>query len=176
MSASKSDRCRDNQGRGGCIAVAVAVAVAHRVPELKCQHLNRAAPQSKAATGRKRLSFLCSFVVSSLQRRRGGIGRRAGLKIQYPQGCEGSSPFAGTPCRTVFYEGKLIRDCKEPISHRRARKRTDSHFICQPIVNRERAKLPRRVPRQSHALFRSPSQNLISDQSWRDANNSALRL
>ena len=28
------------------------------------------------------LSFLCSFVLSSLQCRRGGIGRRAGLKIQ----------------------------------------------------------------------------------------------
>jgi hypothetical protein len=30
-------------------------------------------------------------------RRRGGIGRRAGLKIQWPQGRVGSSPSAGNP-------------------------------------------------------------------------------
>ena len=28
--------------------------------------------------------------------RGGGIGRRAGFKIQYPRGCEGSSPSLGT--------------------------------------------------------------------------------
>jgi hypothetical protein len=34
---------------------------------------------------------------ASIRRRRsGGIGRRAGLKIQYPQGCEGSIPSFGT--------------------------------------------------------------------------------
>ena len=31
-----------------------------------------------------------------LQRRSGGIGRRAGLKIRYPRGCEGSIPSFGT--------------------------------------------------------------------------------
>jgi hypothetical protein len=36
-----------------------------------------------------------------------------------------------------FYEGDLLKTCKQPISHGRARKRTDSHFICQPFVNRE---------------------------------------
>jgi hypothetical protein len=30
-----------------------------------------------------------------LKSRRGGIGRRAGLKIQWPQGRVGSSPSAG---------------------------------------------------------------------------------
>jgi len=35
----------------------------------------------------------------------------------------------------VLHEGKLIRDCNKSISHRRARKRTDLHFICQPNVN-----------------------------------------
>jgi hypothetical protein len=49
----------------------------------------------RAAMGWKRLSFALGFVVSNSQRRRGGIGRRAGLKIQWPQGRVGSSPSAG---------------------------------------------------------------------------------
>jgi hypothetical protein len=39
-------------------------------------------------------------------RRRGGIGRRAGLKIQWPQGRVGSSPSAGSYAFT--YEEKRI--------------------------------------------------------------------
>ena len=34
-------------------------------------------------------------------RRSGGTGRRAGLKIRWPQGREGSIPFSGTKSRTV---------------------------------------------------------------------------
>jgi hypothetical protein len=39
--------------------------------------------------------------------RRGGIGRRAGLKIQWPQGRVGSSPSAGTPKRQDFTREKF---------------------------------------------------------------------
>ena len=41
------------------------------------------------------LGELRSFLL--LQRRRGGTGRRAGLKIQYSQECVGSNPSAGKP-------------------------------------------------------------------------------
>ncbi len=34
--------------------------------------------------------------------RRGGIGRRAGLKIQCPQGRAGSTPAAGIACTVSF--------------------------------------------------------------------------
>ena len=47
-----------------------------------CAKINCRASRSEAATDRKRLSFALGFVVSDSQRRRGGIGRRAGLKIQ----------------------------------------------------------------------------------------------
>ena len=36
--------------------------------------------------------------------RRGGIGRRAGLKIQCPQGRAGSTPAAGIVIRTRFFD------------------------------------------------------------------------
>jgi hypothetical protein len=46
-------------------------------------------------------------------RRRGGIGRRAGLKIQWPQGRVGSSPSAGrlsmTDLRENSREEKRLR-------------------------------------------------------------------
>jgi hypothetical protein len=35
--------------------------------------------------------------------RRGGTGRRAGLKIQYSQGCVGSIPSAGISLFALFY-------------------------------------------------------------------------
>ena len=41
------------------------------------------------------LSFAGNLVCFDSNRRRGGIGRRAGLKIQWPQGRVGSSPSAG---------------------------------------------------------------------------------
>src|SRR6185436_9685776 len=41
--------------------------------------------------------------IKSRRSRRGGIGRRAGLKIQWPQGRVGSSPSAGKP---PFFIGK----------------------------------------------------------------------
>jgi hypothetical protein len=41
------------------------------------------------------------------RRRRGGIGRRAGLKIQWPQGRVGSSPSAGNSVKTGISRGKL---------------------------------------------------------------------
>ena len=36
---------------------------------------------------------------------------------------------------SAVYEGKLIKYCKQPISHGHARKRTDSPFDCQQLVN-----------------------------------------
>ena len=47
----------------------------------------------------------------------------------------GSIPSAGNPSATRFYEGKLLDNRNNPISHRRARKRTDSPNIRQPVVN-----------------------------------------
>ena len=46
-----------------------------------------------------------------LPRRRGGIGRRAGLKIQWPQGRVGSSPSAGS---LYFSPGEVNWNCDEP--------------------------------------------------------------
>ena len=43
-----------------------------------------------------RIPCRCKRVGRHEQRRRGGIGRRAGLKIQYSQECVGSIPTAGT--------------------------------------------------------------------------------
>jgi hypothetical protein len=60
----------------------------------RCSRLRRFAQRSRYRW--KRLRFAFDFVASDSQRRRGGIGRRAGLKIQWPQGRVGSSPSAGT--------------------------------------------------------------------------------
>ncbi len=49
------------------------------------------------------LSLRANLVSFRFQRRRGGIGRRAGLKIQWPQGRVGSSPSAGNDfCYSMF--------------------------------------------------------------------------
>jgi hypothetical protein len=41
----------------------------------------------------------------------------------------------------AFYERELIKYCKQSISHGRARKCKDLHFICQPNVNEETTRL-----------------------------------
>jgi len=50
------------------------------------------------------LSPDAGFVASGCLRRRGGIGRRAGLKIQWPRGRVGSSPSAGISVGTLAVE------------------------------------------------------------------------
>ncbi len=79
-------------------------------------HARRQSPASRAAIGNRsgrffvraarkfaaawprpeHLSTDAGFVASGCLRRRGGTGRRAGLKIQWPQGRVGSSPSAGS--------------------------------------------------------------------------------
>ena len=44
---------------------------------------------------------LAAFVLSLTLRRAGGTGRRAGLKIRWPQGRVGSIPMPGTKFLTV---------------------------------------------------------------------------
>src|ERR1041384_6495603 len=61
------------------------------------------APHSEAATGLRVVELrgrACRFRIPN--RRRGGTGRRAGLKIQWPQGRVGSSPSAGTLSNWMF--------------------------------------------------------------------------
>jgi len=71
-----------------------------------------------------------------LQSRRGGIGRRAGLKIQWPQGRVGSSPSAGNPS-TVPSIRKLQHPLvtSESASAQKKRERTVLYlafYACMP--------------------------------------------
>jgi hypothetical protein len=63
------------------------------------------------------LRFVVNGLVISLhESRRGGIGRRAGLKIQFTQVSVGSIPSVGTP---LFFSGALHR--KQPPKNSKAR-------------------------------------------------------
>ncbi len=46
-----------------------------------------------------------AFFSAPLKRPDGGIGRRAGLKILFPQGSVGSTPTLGTISKTRFISG-----------------------------------------------------------------------
>ena len=77
---------------------------------------------SETVTGAALLSFAPTFVGSqSANCRRGGTGRRAGLKIQCPQGRVGSIPSAGISDCCYLYVCRIIGHFCESAEFSRSR-------------------------------------------------------